>query len=125
MEEYTMANPFVHVELNTTDVDKAKAFYGKLFEWKLEDVPMGEIAYTTIRVGSGTSGGIMKHPMPGQPSIWIPYILVEDLAADTAKAKSLGGAVIKDVTEVPGMGWFSIILDPTGAAIGLWKAKMA
>jgi hypothetical protein len=29
------------------------------------------------------------------------------------------------VTEVPGMGWFSIILDPTGAAIGLWKAKMA
>ena len=23
-----MANPFVHVELNTTDVDKAKKFYG-------------------------------------------------------------------------------------------------
>ncbi len=28
---------------------------------------------------------------------------------------------MKDVTEVPGMGWFSIILDPTGAALGLWK----
>jgi predicted enzyme related to lactoylglutathione lyase len=36
-----MANPFVHVELNTTDVNKAKAFYGKLFDWKLEDVDMG------------------------------------------------------------------------------------
>jgi predicted enzyme related to lactoylglutathione lyase len=31
-----MANPFVHVELNTTDVDKAKAFYRGLFDWKLE-----------------------------------------------------------------------------------------
>jgi predicted enzyme related to lactoylglutathione lyase len=27
-----MANPFVHVELNTTDPAKAKAFYGKLFD---------------------------------------------------------------------------------------------
>ena len=35
-----MGNPFVHVELNTTDVAKAKAFYGKLFDWKLEDAPM-------------------------------------------------------------------------------------
>jgi predicted enzyme related to lactoylglutathione lyase len=64
----------------------------------------------------------MKHPMPGQPSIWIPYIQVEDLAGDTAKAKALGGTVIRDITEIPGRGWFSIILDPTGAAIGLWKA---
>ena len=30
-----MTNAFVHSELNTTDVDKAKGFYGKLFDWKL------------------------------------------------------------------------------------------
>ncbi len=35
-----MANPFVHVELATTDLGKAKDFYGKLFSWTLEDVPM-------------------------------------------------------------------------------------
>ena len=120
-----MANAFVHMELNTTDPEKAKAFYGKLFGgWKLEDTPAVD-GYTMIRVGAGPGGGIMKHPMPGQPSIWVPYIEVGDLAADTAKAKSLGGIVIKDITEVPGMGWFSIVLDPTGAAIGLWKTKTA
>ena len=44
-----MANPFVHVELNTTDVAKAKNFYGKLFDWKMEDVPMDDGgAYTMI-----------------------------------------------------------------------------
>jgi uncharacterized protein len=36
-----MANPFVHVELNSTDVNAAKSFYGALFGWSLEDVPMG------------------------------------------------------------------------------------
>jgi predicted enzyme related to lactoylglutathione lyase len=35
-----MANPFVHVELNTNDLPRAKDFYGKLFDWKFEDVPM-------------------------------------------------------------------------------------
>jgi hypothetical protein len=36
-----MANPFVHVELNTTDVDQAKEFYRQLFDWKLTDMEMG------------------------------------------------------------------------------------
>ncbi|HYM68349.1 MAG TPA: VOC family protein [bacterium] len=116
-----MANPFVHVELNTTDVAKAKAFYGKLFAWKLEDVDMA--GYTMIKVGEGTGGGIMKHPVPGAPSAWLAYVQVDDITAATQKAKSLGATVMKDVTEVMGAGWISIILDPTGAALGLWKPK--
>jgi predicted enzyme related to lactoylglutathione lyase len=35
----------------------------------------------------------------------------------------LGAKIMKDVTEVPGMGWYSIIVDPTGSTLGLWKAK--
>jgi uncharacterized protein len=118
-----MANPFVHVELSTNDVAKAKAFYGKLFAWKMEDIPMESGAYTMISVGDGTGGGMMKHPMPGAPSMWLAYVLVDDIEASTKKAKSLGGTVMKDVTEVMGMGWLSIIVDPTGAMLGLWKAK--
>jgi hypothetical protein len=118
-----MANAFVHVELNTTDVDKSKAFYGKLFDWKLEDIPMGGETYTLIGVGQGTGGGMMKHPVPGAPSAWLAYVLVDDIKAATQKAKSLGAQVMKDVTEVMGMGWLSIVIDPTGAAVGLWQAK--
>jgi len=118
-----MANAFVHVELNTTDVDKAKSFYGKLFSWKMEEMPMPTGTYTMINVGEGTGGGLMKQPVPGAPSAWLAYVQVDDIAAATQKAKSLGGVVMKDVTEVPGAGWFSIIVDPTGAALGLWKPK--
>ena len=93
-----MANPFVHVELNTTDVNKAKAFYGKLFDWKLEDMPMSGGSYTMIQVGEGTGGGMMKHPVSGAPSAWLAYVLVDDIGAATQKAKSLGATVMKDVT---------------------------
>jgi len=119
-----MANPFVHVELGTTDVAKAKSFYQALFAWKLDDVDMGGGAtYTTVGVGEGTGGGMMKHPVAGAPSSWLPYVLVDDIKASTAKAKSLGATIKRDVTEVMGMGWLSIIADPTGATLGLWQAK--
>src|SRR5580692_3502426 len=118
-----MANAFVHVELNTTDHPKAKTFYGKLFDWTLEDMDMGPMGtYTMIKVGSGTGGGMMKHPMPGAPSAWLAYVQVDDIGAATNKVKSLGATIIRDVTEVPGAGWLSIIQDPTGAVLGLWKS---
>ena len=116
-----MANPFVHVELNTTDVARAKTFFAQLFDWKMEDMPMEGGTYTVINVGEGTGGGLMKHPMPGAPSMWLAYVLVDDIDAATRKVKALGGTVMKDKTEVPGMGWLAIIVDPTGAMLGLWK----
>src|SRR5258707_9390730 len=106
-----MANPFVHVELNTTDVRKAKAFYGKLFDWKLSDVPMPGGTYTMIDAGKGTGGGMMKQLIPDAESAWLPYVVVEDIDVATKKAKKLRAKIMKDVTEVMGMGWLSIIVD--------------
>ncbi len=116
-----MANPFVHVELQTQDVGKSKKFYASLFDWKLEDVP--GMDYTIIKVGEGTGGGMMKNPVPGAPDSWLPYILVEDVWASTKKAQSLGAKICKDVTEVSTFGWFSVISDPTGATFALWQPK--
>ena len=118
-----MANPFVHIELMANDIGKAKAFYGQLFDWKLEDMDMGSMTYTMIKVGDGTGGGMMQNPMPDAPSMWLSYVDVDDLEGATAKAKKLGAMVMKDVTEVPNMGSFSIITDPTGAMLGLWESK--
>lgn len=118
-----MANPFVHIELETKDVEKSKKFYGSLFDWKLEEMP--GMDYTMILVGEGTGGGIMKKPLPDIPDNWLPYVLVDDIAASTKKAQTLGATIAKDVTEVSGFGWFSVIIDPTGAALGLWQPKAA
>jgi predicted enzyme related to lactoylglutathione lyase len=83
----------------------------------------GGKTYTLINVGEGTGGGMMQHPMADAPSVWLPYVLVDDIVGATAKAKSLGATVVQDVMEVMGEGSLSVIIDPTGAALGLWQAK--
>lgn len=118
-----MANPFVHVELQTTDLKKARDFYSRLFDWKLEDAPVpGFGTYTMIGVGEGTGGGMMPVPQAGVPSHWLAYVNVADLASATRKAKELGAKVLVDSMPVSDMGKFSVITDPTGATLGLWES---
>jgi predicted enzyme related to lactoylglutathione lyase len=118
-----MANPFVHVELSTTDLAKAKSFYAALFSWTLSDVPMGPgQSYTMIGVEEGTGGGMMTQPMPGAPSGWLAYVAVDDIRVATDKARGLGASVAREPMEVMGSGWLSIIVDPTGAMLGMWQA---
>src|SRR2546430_2860694 len=120
-----METAFVQVNVNPPAQEKAKFFYSNLFQWQLKElqtpaVPNG--TYTIIKVGEGTGGGIMKQ-VPAGPSGWLAYVAVDDIHAATKKAKSLGAEVMKDVTEVTGMGWFSFIRDPTGSVLGLWQTK--
>ena len=64
----------------------------------------GGMNYTMIDVGEGTGGGMMKHPMAGAPSAWLAYVRVDNVSAATAKAKSLGATILREVTEVPNAG---------------------
>ncbi|MGV8894673.1 MAG: VOC family protein [Burkholderiaceae bacterium] len=120
-----MANPFVHIELHTSDLAKAKAFYSQLFDWKLEDVatPEDGVPYTMINVGGGTGGGMMTNPAPHAPSHWQAFVGVDDIKASTEKAKSLGATVVQEVMDIGEHGWISVIVDPTGASFALWQAK--
>lgn len=116
-------NPFVHVELYSPDVAKSKAFYSSLFDWELNEAQGG--TYTMIGVGDhdyGVGGGMMGLPAPDVPPHWMAYVGVDDVKASTEKAKSLGATIIKDITPVEGYGLFSIIMDPSGAVLGLWQS---
>ena len=43
----------------------------------------------------------MKQMIPGAASDWMPYVGVDDIQASTAKAKSLGATILKDVPKSP------------------------
>lgn len=122
-----MPNPFVHVELQTRDLAQAKDFYSRLFDWKLEDMPATseDTGYTLINVGEGTGGGMFTNPHPEVPSHWLAYVAVDDIAASTAKARELGAEVLQDVMAIGDYGWISVIRDPTGAVLGMWKPSDA
>jgi len=114
-----MDNPFVYVQLHTTEPDLAREFYRGLFRWEYEDTPTDTDRYTEIIVGEGTSGGIMRSRV-GEPSPhWLPFIRVEDIQSVTARACALGATVTLGPVEVPGKGWISMLADPAGARFGM------
>jgi predicted enzyme related to lactoylglutathione lyase len=116
-----MGNPFVHLELSTSDVAKAKDFYGKLFGWTYTDNDMGNMIYSTFKPDTGPGGGIFT--MPGAPTVWLAYVGVDDINTATEKAKSLGATIYNGPMEIPNVGWATILADPTGATIALFQPK--
>ncbi len=117
-----MGNPFVYVELHASDTKKAQEFYGAMFDWEFEDIetPMGP--YTFIKPGDGTPGGLAALNGGNGGSHWLSYINVEDIDAATEKATSLGAELLQGKTQVPSMGWFTVLADPNGAKIALWQS---
>ena len=107
-------------ELMTTDVAAAKTFYTRLLGWTPE--PFGEgMDYTVLKKDNASVGGLMKTPQPGMPAQWLAYVLVEDVDAAAAQAAKLGGKVCKAPFDVPEVGRIAVVMDPQGAAFGLFK----
>lgn len=115
-----MSNPFVHLELCTSDTEKAKEFYSRLFGWQFNDNDMGGgMIYSTFKPSEGPGGGL--YSMPNMPTAWMAYVGVEDIQASTEKAKSLGATISNGPMEIPNVGWMTVLKDPTGAVIALFQ----
>jgi predicted enzyme related to lactoylglutathione lyase len=107
-------------ELNTRDLEGAKAFYSGLFGWNIHTGPnpSGQGEYTTIQVGENMNGGMLTigENWPADvPPNWAVYFNVDDAAGTTAKAKDLGGQVIMPAMDLPEVGTIVVLQDPTGA----------
>jgi predicted enzyme related to lactoylglutathione lyase len=107
------------------DPARISAFYEKIFDWKIKDVP--ELDYRLVETGGegGIGGGIVKPeregPWPGNMTL---YVAVDDLAAYRKRIVAAGGKICVEEQEVPGMGWLCLFTDPEGRMMGLWKPKM-
>jgi predicted enzyme related to lactoylglutathione lyase len=56
------------------------------------------------------------------PPHWMVYISVEDCDAAAKKVAELGGQVCVPPTDLPEVGRFAVINDPTGATFSIIKA---
>ena len=109
-------------ELLSTDASGVRDFYTKLFGYEVEEKDMGPMGtYTLFTKGDKQIGGMMQNPEPGGSSIWVPYIAVEDVDASTKQAESFGAKVCVPPSDIPQIGRFSMISDPAGATLGLFK----
>lgn len=115
------AHGIVWFEIPADDTTRAKAFYKKLFGWKINALPhMPE--YFHLDTGgpdASPDGGMMKRMHP-QHTI-TNYVSVPSVDKFTAKIEKLGGAVCKPKTAVPGMGYFAICNDTENNTFAIWE----
>ena len=111
-------------QLNTSDPEGAKRFYGDLFGWRTEFVGTDEQDYWGFYNGENMNGGMM--PLPdGDPSPphWLVYFTSADLEASVEKIGQLGGNVV--VPPMPaGPGRIAVAQDPQGAFFALFEGEV-
>lgn len=118
-------SPFVWYELMTTDPAAAQAFYGSVMGWQAADSGMPGMQYTLLSAGPHQVGGLMALPAEaaaaGVPPNWCGYVAVADVDAKTTEIQAAGGAMLRPPEDIPGVGRFSVVADPQGAALCLFK----
>lgn len=114
---------FCWEELMTSDHEGAAKFYAGVFGYTVESVDMGPMGtYRILKTGDKQRAGIMM--LPGQArqhAHWLAYLHVADVDQATRNAKELGAKVLVNPMDIPKIGRFSVLEDPTGAAIALFK----
>jgi predicted enzyme related to lactoylglutathione lyase len=116
---------YVWYELMTSDVAAAKTFYGRVLGWTAEDVPMPGMTYTLVKANDMQVAGLMMVPKEardaGMKPCWVGYIAVPDVDQGAKKVASLGGKVLREPTDIPGVGRFAVVADPQGVVFQLFK----
>jgi predicted enzyme related to lactoylglutathione lyase len=112
-----MAHPIVHAEIRSADPDATRAFFGDLFGWKYPQE--GALpGYTFVDTGVPDALYTAISPLQGDTDLVTFFVGVDDMAATLAHATTLGGRVVQDTVQVPGVA-FALIADPLGHVVGL------
>lgn len=121
----------VHFEIPAENLDRAKTFYGSVFGWQFQTMPMPGGEYTTVVTApvdeqtqiptepGGINGGMMQRD-ERTPS---PVLTIDVEAIDDAlkEIEEGGGTTVTPRTAIPGMGAFAYFKDPEGNVLGLWE----
>jgi predicted enzyme related to lactoylglutathione lyase len=109
------ARPVVHWEIQASDPEKLRGFYGQLFNWQIGDGPVLGIPAGIGGPPPGPAGHIRQSDRTGVTL----YIQVRDLKSSLAKTEQLGGQVLSQPFDTPGGVTVAGIADPEGNRVML------
>lgn len=118
----TPTGRFFWNELHTREPEKALAFYEKVVGFTHRSMDMGPGGtYHILSKGGVDRGGVTSHLPAGVPPHWLPYVHVDDVDDVITRARKLGAKIPMAPEDIPGVGRFSILADPSGAALAIMK----
>lgn len=112
-------------ELISRDVAESRKFYTELLGWTASEMPApGGAPYTLFSEDGKPVAGLMAPPDADAPApLWFTYIAVADVDASARRAVELGGKLRREPFDIPDVGRIAIVVDPGGAAVGLYRAS--
>ncbi|WP_254436305.1 VOC family protein [Ruegeria arenilitoris] len=119
------AGQIVWHDLFTSNRDRSMAFYARVANWTYQveratDFAWGggEKDFVLALLGEEAGAGLAETP-PEHENGWIAYIEVLDVDAAAKRVDTLGGKVVREPFEVPGVGRNALVRDPLGALVGV------
>jgi uncharacterized protein len=126
-----MDHTIVHFDIPAIDIEKIKKFYMDLFGWSMNNYPGPTVYYLVgtvpvdekmmMPIRPGVNGGLYDRKDSTIPEMAKPtnYISVESVEEYSKKVMDLGGKIVVPKMEIPGLGWWALVLDPEGNHFGL------
>lgn len=116
----TPPRPVVHLELHTSDQQRASTFYAQLLHWRAQVVRAAAGAYVAFEAGGCLGGGVVE--CATRRPLWLPYVEVDRIDRSTERARELGAVVLLEPREGPA-GWRSVVSSPEAGEVALWEPK--
>ena len=112
-----------HIEIPADDTERAKRFYGAVAGWEFGEMPEFP-DYYMFRTSEGYGGAVGKRDVSTGHILRI-YIEVASMDDALAASDKHGGTTKEQKQEIPGMGWFAVVIDPEGSEVGLFQSGRA
>jgi predicted enzyme related to lactoylglutathione lyase len=113
------------MDLAATDTGRAIEFYTGLFGWSARSQAANGGTFVRLFHGGRPIGSLYQMTgsmlKTGVPSHWTPYVRVDDVDAAGRRVAALGGVVAVEPFTVDAVARIALIVDPVGAAFGLWE----
>jgi predicted enzyme related to lactoylglutathione lyase len=104
-------------ELWTSNDRVALSFYETMFGFTHDAMEMGPTTYYVLKADGRPRAGLCQSVNPEARSMWLPYVAVPNCDEAAKKAAALGGEVVTQPRDIPGIGRFGIVVDASGAAV--------
>jgi predicted enzyme related to lactoylglutathione lyase len=112
------------IDLYSSDTERAKEFYGRLFGWTpLDPGPEYGGYFIFTRGGKAVAGCMGNDGEQGIPDTWTIHLHSDDADRTVAAAREHGGQVYVEPMDVTQNGRFAMLGDPGGAGIGVWQPR--
>ncbi|MGA8117964.1 MAG: VOC family protein [Actinocatenispora sp.] len=109
------------IDLGTTDVAGATAFYGALFGWTFQDMGPDAGGYQMIMKNGKQVAGLGPASDQARGTSWSVYFKSTDADDTAAKVGANQGKVIVAPMDVMDQGRMGVFADPAGAFFSCWQ----